>query len=138
MTASPGLLQRLEDYRPSKSLYAWSCIGCIIGTLIVGFTWGGWMTARSAQEKADKAASSARAELAAAMCVNRFETAADVEAQLALLKKTDGWDQSSFIRKGGWTIAPDTKEAVTGAATLCAEQLMNAKIPEPKAPATAG
>ena len=87
---------------------------------------------------ADKAASGARTELAAAMCVNRFESAADEKTQFALLQKTDGWDQSNFIRKGGWTIAPDTKEAVAGAAGLCAEQLMNAKIPEPKAAATAG
>jgi hypothetical protein len=124
---------RWNEYRPSKTAWFWSCVACVVATMIVGFYWGGWVTGSSAQEMVDKAAGDARAQLAAAVCVNRFESAGDAGAQLASLKKTDAWRRDDFIRSGGWATMPGMKDPVSGASDLCAEQLMNARLPAVKA-----
>src|SRR4051794_34422194 len=72
---SPG--QRWEAYRPSKVLLFWSCVACIVATMAVGFGWGGWTTGGTAASMAKDAASTARQELAADVCVERFQAADD-------------------------------------------------------------
>jgi hypothetical protein len=134
MTDSPNMWQRWESYRPSKATWFWSCVACVIATLIVGFTAGGWMTATGAAQMADAAADGARDKLVAAICVNRFESSADASAQLAMLKKAATWDRDYFIQKGGWVTVPGTKEPVTGAADLCVKQLLTAAVPPATAP----
>src|SRR5579871_1458566 len=84
--AASGFRKSWESYRASKTTLFWSCAGCAVATMIVGFTWGGWLTGGSAQKMSETAASSARAELAAAVCVDRFMKGSDKVAQLAALK----------------------------------------------------
>jgi hypothetical protein len=38
MLGTRQLGQRWEAYRPTKALLVWSC------AVVVGFTWGGWVT----------------------------------------------------------------------------------------------
>jgi hypothetical protein len=134
MTDSPNMWQRWESYRPSKAAWFWSCVTCVIATLVVGFTAGGWMTANGAAQMADTAADAARDKLVAAICVSRFESSADASAQLAMLKKAATWDRDYFIQKGGWVTVPGSKEPVAGAADLCVKQLLTAAVPPATAP----
>jgi hypothetical protein len=138
MTEQPNLWQRWERYRPSKTLWFWSSVGCVVATLAVGFTSGGWVTSRTAAQMAKTSADDARNELAAAICVNRFESSPDASAQLQQLKKTALWDRDYFIQKGGWVTLPGIKEPVVGASDLCAQRLMTAVIPPAKAPGSSG
>lgn len=138
MADKQSLSQRLEDFRPTKTLLFWSCAGCVLATLIVGFSWGGWVTGGTAQEMTSRAAADARSELAAAICVHRFANSADVSATLASLKKADSWKRDRFIEEGGWATLPGVKEPVAGAAGLCAEQLLDAKLPLAKAAGKSG
>ena len=96
---SKSIRQRWQAYRPSKASLFWSSLGCVAAVVILGFTWGGWVTGRTATEMADKAAKEARAELAATVCVQRFLDASDARAQLASLKKTNTWQRDDFIEK---------------------------------------
>jgi hypothetical protein len=75
--------------------------------------------------------------LAAAFCVHQFSTAADATTKLASLKAADSWKRDTFISDGGWTKLPGTDEAVSGAARLCATQLIDAKVTPVKAAGTA-
>ena len=52
------------DYRPSKATWLWSCIGCAIATLVIGFTWGGWVTEQTAKRMVAEATDYGRARLA--------------------------------------------------------------------------
>jgi hypothetical protein len=113
-------------------------MGCIVVTMLIGFTWGGWVTGGTAAEMAETAASGARAELAAKICVNRFVNGADAVGQLASLKKSDSWQRDDFIEKGGWATLPGMKEPVAGAADICAQKLMEAKLPSAEPAATSG
>jgi hypothetical protein len=117
------------EYRPSKTATFWSCVGCVIATLVIGFTWGGWVTGGTAQAMAAEAASSAKAELVASVCVNRFMASPDAKAQLATLKETSSWERDDFLEKGGWLSVVKGGETVDGAADICVERLMKAELP---------
>lgn len=121
-----------REWRPSKTLWFWSVVGAVVVTIIVGFTWGGWVGPGGAKSMAADAAKQARAQLAAAVCVNRFLGATDAGAELAKLKQTSSWQRDDFIDKGGWTTLRGMKAPVEDAAGLCADKLMQVQA----APAT--
>ncbi|KRR19249.1 hypothetical protein [Bradyrhizobium retamae] len=129
MASAQMLGQRWREYRPSKAALFWSCVGSVVVALIIGFTWGGWVTGGTAKEMVDKAARDARAELAANVCVQRFVDASDARAQLATLKKTSSWQREDFIEKGGWATLPGSDKPVASAAEICAERLAAMKLP---------
>jgi len=122
----PGLMQRFEDYHPSKRALGWSCALCVVATMIVGFSWGGWVTGGTAAAMARKAADGASANLAAMFCIAQFKSDPAHAVQLASLTKLDSWDRTSFITKGGWATLPGMTEPVSGGADLCAQQLVAA------------
>ena len=95
-----------------------------IGVIVLGFTWGGWVTGGTARAMAQNAAASAHDELVAVICVDRFQNGRDAHGQLAALKELQSWDRGSFIEKGGWATMPDMAKATNTAARLCAEQLV--------------
>ncbi len=138
MSEKQGFGKSWAAYRPSKGLWFWSCIASIILTMLVGFSWGGWVTNGTAQKMSASAASTAEAQLAAAYCVTAFEKAPDAATQLAALKKTESWQRNDFINKGGWDKLPGEHNPVDGAANLCAQKLMSAKLTPAKATTTSG
>ena len=90
---------------------------------------------------ADKAAASARQELAAVVCVDRFMAAQDAGVQLTALQEiTSSYAQGKFVEEGGWaTIVPasntaDLKASAAAsvddrkAAGLCAAELAKREI----------
>src|SRR4051794_23050150 len=129
MEAKRSLGQRWEASRPTKTMLFWSCAGCAVATIVVGFTWGGWTTGGTARSMAQNAALGSRNELAAAVCADRFEAAADGPAQLVALKALDGWGRGSFVEKGGWAAMPDRIDPGKGAARLCADKLAALEVP---------
>jgi hypothetical protein len=125
MAANQSMGQRWATLTASKSQVFWACTACIAATLIVGFTWGGWVTEGTANQRAARAATDARAQLAANVCVDRFGKGADATTQLASLKGTSSWSQDRFIEDGGWVTLPGGTAPVTGAAALCARRLID-------------
>jgi len=124
--------RRWESYRPSKGVWFWSCAGCVVATMIIGFNWGGWVTGGTASTMAADAASGARTQLAAASCVSRFQNGPDAQAQMAELKKSESYERGDLIKKNGWATMPGSKDPVTGAAALCAQQLVDTNPGAPK------
>jgi hypothetical protein len=127
--SNPSLMERFENYKPSKSALLWACVLSVAATMIVGFSWGGWTTGGTAAEMARKAADSASASLAAAVCVVQFDSDPGHAVQLASLNKVERWDRAGFVTKGGWATLPGMKEPISGAADLCAQQLTTAPLP---------
>jgi hypothetical protein len=128
MAEGKSLSRRFEHYQPSKTVLFWSCAGGIVATMIVGFTWGGWVTGGSAQKMVNDAADQARAEVAAAVCVQEFMQAADAGVQLASLKQiTSSWAREDFVEEGGWAMI--ASEEYDDAADLCAKRLMGMEAP---------
>ena len=118
-----------KDYQPTKGTLVWSFFAGIVATLIVGFVAFGWYTAGGALNLADNAAERARAELASAICVERFMSGSEVAARLAELKEESTWSREDYIEEGGWITFARFKEPLNDAADLCAEALVDMKAP---------
>ena len=118
-----------RDYRPSKVTWFWSCVGCVIATMVIGFTWGGWVTGGSADQMAAEAREAGRAQLAATICVARYIDAPDAAVQLAALKDESSWSRDDTIADAGWTTPLGLEEPVSGAADLCADRLVAMDLP---------
>jgi hypothetical protein len=132
MAYNPSIQRRWQDYQPSRSIWFWSCAACVVATVVIGFTWGGWVTGGTATRMAAEAAAGANAQMAAADCIIRFESGSDATAQLAALKKAESYSRSDMIEKGGWATMPGSKEPVQGAALICAEKLVATKTADAK------
>jgi hypothetical protein len=115
--------QRWEVYQPSKTQAFWFAVAAVVGMLIAGFGFAGWVTAGTAQQRVDDAALAARHELAAAVCVEEFMGLKEAQARLVTLKDSGYWDRSEFVAKGGWATMPDRKEPNRVVASMCAARL---------------
>ena len=147
----PSQLQWFDQFRASKTQLFWGCAGSVVVAIVVGFTWGGWVTGGTAQTMAEQSAAQARQELASVVCVDRFMAAADMPVQLSALKALErSYQQGKFVEEGGWAIMPvglgDEAAATSSsssssdqrkAAALCAEALAKQELPAASAAGTA-
>ena len=106
----------------------WGIAGGAIAAAIVGFSWGGWVTGGKADAEATQRANAAVVVALAPVCVERFQRATDVSANLAALKKVDSWSQGDFVEKGGWATVPGSNSPaqVSAVASACALLLASA------------
>jgi hypothetical protein len=119
----PSISEKFRDFRASKAVLFWSCAGCAVATMVVGFTWGGWVTGGSAQDRADTAAERAVAQLAADICFNRYLAAPDVRVNLTALGEESSYRRGGLLEEGGWVTFADSEDPIDGAAKLCADRL---------------
>jgi hypothetical protein len=129
---SENFRERFAAYRPSKGVWFWTTAGAVVATMVVGFTWGGWVTGGTATERAEKAAGEAVAMLAAEICAHNFLQAGDAHVQLSALKEERSSQRRSILENGGWVTLAGAEKPVRGASALCADRLMEAEL----APAT--
>jgi hypothetical protein len=94
---------------------------------ILGFTWGGWVTAGTADTLAKKHASEAVIAVLAPICVANFREDKDAVAQLVELKKARSWEQASFVDKGGWAKMPGVESTDSAMSRACAEMILAEK-----------
>jgi hypothetical protein len=94
-----------------------------IALAIVGFTWGGWRTAGSAERLA---ADRSRADVVAALtgiCVDQSKRDPQIAERLAILKAASSWTRGDIVLKNGWATIPGTTDANRQVANACAEKL---------------
>lgn len=123
------MANKWDEFQPSKTLWFWSCAGCVVLTMVAGFTLGGWVTNGTATGMASDARRDGRIELAADVCIARFKSGDGFAAALAALKQESSWSRDNFLTDGGWVTLTGMTEPVRGAAERCAEAL--SKLPEP-------
>jgi hypothetical protein len=92
--------------------------------MIIGFSWGGWVTGGTSRTMAATAGDGARGELASVVCVEKFKAASDSAAKLIELNAiTDTYKRRQFVETGGWATMPGQKSADRLAAEGCAVAL---------------
>ena len=130
--------EKFRDFKASKAVMFWSCAGCIVATMVLGFTWGGWVTAGSAQEQAANAADQAVAELAADICVKRYLASPEARVNLTALTESSSYSRDGLIEEGGWVTFADREDPIDGAADICADRLAEVDLSElPEVPVAA-
>ncbi|MEQ8295346.1 MAG: hypothetical protein RIB55_02580 [Nitratireductor sp.] len=116
-----SITQRWDDYQPTKSTLVWACAGAAVATMIVGFTWGGWVTGGTSRDLATTAGTVARGELAGDICVERFNAAPNSAGRLVELKAiTSASAKRQFVEAGGWATMPGQTNPDRRGAEACA------------------
>lgn len=118
-----AIRQDWNDYSPTKTALFWLCAASIALTIFVGFKWGGWVTGSGARDMAEQATSHGRAQMAAAVCVDRFMKAPDAQAQLVSFNQVASWMRRRHLEEAGWVTLPGSDKPVAAAGELCATQL---------------
>jgi hypothetical protein len=98
-------------------------LGAFVGfaaTGIIGFTWGGWTTGKTAKQMAEQRAATAVVAALAPICVDKFRRSAEAATNLIELKKVNVWEQGTFITRGGWATIPGSTAANPAVAEACA------------------
>ena len=92
-----------------------------VATVAVGFGWGAWMLAATAERLAERRAVGAVSAALVPLCVRRSE------AHPGRLEKLAGityvYERREFIVKSGWANMPGTDEPNRELAAACAEAL---------------
>ena len=92
-----------------------------VASVVIGFSWGGWMTGSSANKLAAERADTAVVAALTPVCVEKFLQNSDAQANLAALQKISTfWEQGDYVVKGGWATGYNLGRA-------CAEKLLQAK-----------
>jgi hypothetical protein len=113
---APSIRQRWSESRPTKRLLFWACVATMVGTIIVGFTWGGWTTGGKARYAAEGMASDAVAKRLAPICVVQFKADPNGAQKLKELNEVSSYGRGEYVQKQGWAtmpgeVSPDSKVA---------------------------
>ena len=127
MEANRGKLsvgQRWSAARPTKTLLFWSCVASMVLTLIVGFSWGGWVTGGTARQTAETMTSDAIVRRLAPICVVQSARDMGKGAKLVALKDESSWQRGEYVGKQGWATMPGEQEPDRRVAEACATLLL--------------
>ena len=70
-----------------------------VATMIIGFSWGGWVRGITAENNAALRVNTALVQAYGPVCIERFKHQANVEAKWVELTKIDTWRRDDYIRK---------------------------------------
>lgn len=108
--SKPSVGQRWRDAQPTKTILFWSCVVCIALTMVVGFSWGGWVSASASQKAAETMAKDAVVERLAPICVAQFNQDPDNATKLNELTEMTSYQRAQYVQDQGWaTISGDEK-----------------------------
>ncbi len=85
--------------------------GAIVA-MIIGFAWGGWVTASTTQKMSDDAVLASQA----AICVAQF---IKDPSKLKEFEGIDSYKRYEFVEKGGWDKMPGQEKASQGVSNAC-------------------
>lgn len=109
-----------------KTLFFGVAIGAV-ATLLLGFTWGGWVTASKAEAVARDRADTAVVAALAPVCVANYRRSDNAQTDYAALKKLNSWERASFVEKAGWAKMSGSTSINTIMARTCAEMILKEK-----------
>jgi len=116
-----SLGQRWSVSRPTKAALFWSCVASAVITMIIGFTWGGWVRGATAQSMAAAMAEDAVVKRLAPICVAQFKQDPAHDQKLKELKELGVYERSDYVNKQVWVKMPGEQEADIKVAEECAK-----------------
>jgi alpha/beta superfamily hydrolase len=99
-----------------------------VASIVIGFSWGGWVTGGTANKLAAEQAGNAVVAVLTPLRVAKFLQDGDAKANLAVLQKiSTSWEQGQYLEKGGWATRPGAASPDYELARACAAKLIEAK-----------
>ena len=108
----------------------WGAVIGAVACMIIGFSWGGWVTGGTARKDAATAAHDAVVVALAPICADRFRAQGDAPAKMAELAKASTWERTTVVEKSGFAVLPGTKSNDSDIARACVELLMAPATPK--------
>ena len=123
----PSFLSPFVEGDTPKRLFQGLAVG-VIGTLIIGFGWGGWNLGGTVEKKLETASRTSMVAALAPICADKFERAAKADNDLVVkLAAVDSWQRDSHLMKTGWATFPGGgAEPDRSVASACATLLNTA------------
>ena len=116
--------QRWSEAQPTKTVLFWSCVASMVLTMIVGFSWGGWVTGGTARSTAETMAHDAVVTRLAPICVDQSGRDPAKAVKLVALKEESSWQRGEYVGKQGWATMPGEQEPDSRVARACATLLI--------------
>ena len=116
--------QRWSAVRPTKTLVFWSWVGAAVVTMIIGFSWGGWVTGGTARTTGEAMAQDAVVKRLAPICVVQSGRDPAKAVKLVALKEESTWQRGEYVGKQGWATMPGEQEPDSKVAQACAALLI--------------
>ncbi len=105
----------------------WSALGGAVLTMIVGFSWGGWVLGSTSTDLGETMARNAVTERLAPICVAMYEQDALKSAKLIELEEYKSWNKEEYVKDQGWATMPFEKEADDDVAERCSVLILAQK-----------
>lgn len=115
--------ERWNAVQLSKTSIFWLCLAMIVGTLFVGFTWGGWVTGSTAQRTATTMSTDAVVQRLSTICVAQFQQDAAKAEKLTALKAASSYQRGTYVKDQGWAMMPGDEQVDSKVANECAKAL---------------
>ena len=119
----PSFLSPYVDGNSPTRLFQGLAVG-VIGTMVIGFNWGGWHLGSTVAEKVSAAGETALVTALAPICADKFQRAANDDSNLIVeLTAVSSWQRDSHLKKAGWATFPGGAEPDDKVAEACAKLL---------------
>jgi hypothetical protein len=118
---TPSYSERWGNVRATKTVVVWACVASVIVTMIVGFSWGGWVTGSTALRMAEAKGEDAVVGRLASFCVIQVNQDAKKDQKIKELKGVNAWERGDYVKKQGWATMPGEKEPESKIADACAK-----------------
>ena len=119
----PSFLSPFVDGDSPKRLFQGLAAG-VIGTMVIGFGWGGWNVGSTVEQKVEAAGVLAMVAALAPICADKFERAAKADNDLIVkINAVDSWQRDVYLKQAGWTTFPGESEPDNDVAEACATLL---------------
>jgi hypothetical protein len=93
-------------------------------SIFVGFTWGGWVTAGTAQKAADALARDAVIQRLVPICVDQFNQDPDRILKLDELSGLTSYKQTQYVQEQGWATITGIEKPDRKVADACTKLLL--------------
>jgi hypothetical protein len=120
----PNYGERWNQTRPTKTIVFWSWVATIILIMIVGFSWGGWVTGGTAQKMSETMAQDAVVQRLAPICVYQFNQDPQKAQKLTELKESNAYQKDDYVKDQGWATMPGEDQPDGKVADACAKLLV--------------
>jgi hypothetical protein len=115
--------QRWDKARATKKVVFWAILGAIVLTMIVGFSWGGWVTGGTAQAMGETMADDAVVQRLAPICVFQFNQDPDKAQKLMEFNEAKYYQKDDYVKEQGWATMPGEDQPDRQVAEACASLL---------------
>jgi hypothetical protein len=124
MESKPTFRQRWNDAQPTKTILFWACLGSIVLTIVIGFNWGGWVSAADAQRLADTTAQNAIVQRLAPICIAQFNQDPDKIIKLDEMSGKGSSQRVQYVQEQGWATISGEERPDRRVADACAKLLL--------------